>query len=268
MSSKSGQLEESSEFSMVKVITQPHDRYFKEQFSKLEFARSFFREYLPVELLKAVDWNDFRLAPGDFVQKALRNRKSDILYQTTIADRKGYFYLHLEHQRKSDQEMALRIIIYMANIWDRHKKQYPTEKVIPLIIPMVLYQGKSNWTAVSSLHELLQVPDYLESYIPQFSYILTDLTNISDEEIKGEIFVRLALQIMKDVDSPNLMQILEDKLAPLLKKLFESKTGLEYIEAMLYYLSKTSDYLEKDKVIRLFNELPLDRSKKEVIQTS
>ncbi len=36
---------------------------------------------------------------------------------------------------------------------------------------------------------------------------------------------------------------------------------------MLYYLSKTSDYLEKDKVIRLFNELPLDRSKKKVIMT-
>ena len=249
-----------------KEIVHPHDRYFKEQFGKLEFARSFFQAYLPAELLKRIDWRDFRLTPGDFVQKALRNRKSDILYQTMISDRKGYFYLHLEHQRKSDPEMAFRIIIYMVNIWEQHRRQYPTEKTIPLIIPMVLYQGKSNWTAPLSLHDVLNVPDYLKPYVPQFSYILTDLSNVTDEEIKGEGFVQLALQIMKYVDSPDVMHLLEN-LLPLLMELFKSKTGLEYIESMLYYLSETSENLEKDKVIRFFNELPLDKSKKEIIMT-
>lgn len=50
-------------------------------------------------------------------------------------------------------------------------------------------------------------------------------------------------------------------------ELFQSKTGLEFIESMLYYLSETSENLEKEEVIRFFNELPLDNSKKEVIMT-
>ena len=162
--------------------------------------------------------------------------------------------------------MAFRIIIYMVNIWEQHRRQYPTEKAIPLIIPMVLYQGKFNWTAPLSLHDVLNVPDYLKPYVPQFSYILTDLSNVTDEEIKGEGFVQLALQIMKYVDSPDVMHLLEN-LLPLLMELFKSKTGLEYIESMLYYLSETSENLEKDKVIRFFNELPLDKSKKEIIMT-
>jgi predicted transposase/invertase (TIGR01784 family) len=207
------------------------------------------------------------MAPGDFVQKALRNRKSDILYQTRINGRKGYFYLHFEHQRKVDQEMAFRIIIYMANIWEQHQKQYPAEKQIPLVVPVVLYQGEQRWTAPTDLHEMLQVPVYLKPYIPQFSYLLKDLSSFSDEQIQGEIFVQLSLLVMKHIDSPNMRQLFKYKLMPLIVKLFQKQTGLEYIETMLYYLSNTSEYLDQEEVLRLFDESPLDKPEKEIIMT-
>jgi len=47
--------------------------------------------------------------------------------------------------------------------------------------------------------------------------------------------------------------------------LFKSKTGLEYIESMLYYLSETSENLEKDRVIRFFNELPVEKSERRIL---
>ncbi|PCI21653.1 MAG: hypothetical protein COB67_13920 [SAR324 cluster bacterium] len=250
---------------MTKKISNPHDRYFQEQFSRKEFALSFFQENLPSEIRTAVDWKHFQLCSGDFVRKALQNRKSDLLYKTKIKDRDSYFYLHLEHQRKSDPTMAYRILVYMVNILEQNRKQFPKAKEWPLVFPMVLYQGKKEWLAPTKLHDLLRVPKILASFIPQFQYALVDLSRLSDEEIKGKVALRLAMLVMKHIDSPEITSFLHQQLFPLIQQLLEKETGLEYIETMLYYLSNTSDYLDKAEVIEIFQELPDNRTKKVVM---
>ena len=65
---------------MPKRKDSPHNNFFLNQFTKSEFALSFFREYLPAELRKEIEWKSLRLAPGDFVEKALKNMRSDILF--------------------------------------------------------------------------------------------------------------------------------------------------------------------------------------------
>jgi len=100
-----------------KIFTSPHDTYVRGEFGKVELARSYFQTYLPPEIAKLVDWSSLALAPSDFVDKALKNRKGDILYQVTILGRKGYFYLHLEHQRTPDAQMPYRLLVYMVRIW-------------------------------------------------------------------------------------------------------------------------------------------------------
>ena len=130
-----------------------------------------------------MDWSIMHMAPGDFVQKALRNRRSDLLYETRFSGFKGYFYLHLEHQRRPHPDMPFRLLGYMVNIWEQHKKQYPKEP-IPLIFPMVLYQGATSWKVSLSFHEFLEVPHALKPYVPNFTYSLMDLSKLSDEEIR------------------------------------------------------------------------------------
>ncbi|MCP4753003.1 MAG: Rpn family recombination-promoting nuclease/putative transposase [Proteobacteria bacterium] len=123
-----------------------HDGYFRRQFSRLDFAHDFFQDYLPEKIRGNTDWKVLRLAPGDFVGKALRNRRSDILYETKIDGRNSLFYIHLEHQRTSDRKMAYRMLVYMVNIWEQYRVQYPG-KDLPLVFPMVIYQGRTGWTA-------------------------------------------------------------------------------------------------------------------------
>ena len=60
----------------------PHNDFFIQQWSDLKVAQAFFKEYLPASIQVIMDWSQLRLAPGDFVQKALKNRKSDLLYET------------------------------------------------------------------------------------------------------------------------------------------------------------------------------------------
>lgn len=58
----------------------PHDRFFKETFSRLETAASFFQEHLPPPLAAALDWSTLQLEPGSFVDEQLGGQCSDLLY--------------------------------------------------------------------------------------------------------------------------------------------------------------------------------------------
>jgi len=233
---------------MKKKIKLSHSEYFQRQFQRGEFAISFFKEYLPKEITKRIDWVSLRLAAGDFVGKALRHRRSDILYEARIEDKDAMFYIHLEHQRSPHKKMAFRMLIYTVRIWEQFESQYP-KKDLPLIYPMVVYQGKRRWTAPLTIHEMLEVPEYMKPFCPQLTYGLMDLSSFSDEDIQGEIFQRLALLVMRNIDSPDINQLLFDKYLPLLIELVKRKRGVEYIEDMLYYLIYKSQHLDKDLVI-------------------
>ena len=205
----------------------PSQRFFIQQWTDLKVARSFFKEYLPEPIQQIMDWSQLRLAPGDFIQKALQNRRSDILYETRFKGIKGFFLIHLEHQKKPDAQMCYRFLVYLVGICEQHLKQYPKEP-IPIVFPMLLFQGANQqWNAVMSFHDLLQVPEALKPYVPHFQYHLIDLSALSDEQIKGELFLHLFLMVMKHIDSPDMSNYLARVVWPLFEKLFEEEKRIE-----------------------------------------
>ena len=110
---------------------------------------------------------------------------------------------------------------------------------------MVLFQGNqdTNWTAPLSFHEYLQVPEEFAPYLPQFHYALLDLKNLNEQELKGEVLLQLSLLMMKHIDDPQIHDFFFDALFPLFQELEQTKTGLEVLETLLYYLSKANDHL-------------------------
>lgn len=243
-----------------------HDTYFRRQFSKIEFARSFFENYLPPEIRQRVNWKKLRLVSGDFVSKALRNRRSDIVYEIQINNRKGFFYVHLEHQRTVDKEMAYRMLVYTINLWEQYRAQYPG-KPLPLILPMVVFQGPKQWNAALNLHDMLDVPDYFKPYCPQLTYSLMDLPSYTDEEIQGELFNKLALIVMKNIDSPKIAELLFDRFPQLILDLLNSKRGVEYVEDMLYYLFSSSPHIQEEKIIQEIESIQKTKTIKEYVMT-
>ncbi len=242
-----------------------HNGYFQKQFQNIEFAGSYFKEYLPKDVVAQIDFKTLRLAPGDFVGKALRNRRSDVLYEAKIDGRHSLFYVHLEHQRTPNKKM-FRMLVYTVRIWELFEAQYPG-KDLPLIFPMVVYQGKRKWTSPRSIHELLDVPEYLKPYCPQMIYELLDLSSLKDKDIHGELSLRLALLIMRDINSPDINDLLFDKYFSLIVEMLKKKRGIEYIEDMLYYLSYKSEYLDREKTVERLGHYPETNNVREVVMT-
>jgi hypothetical protein len=112
-------------------------------------------------------------------------------------------YLLFEHQSKPPTEglIAERMLSYQVRIWERWRADHPRAKTLPMILPIVMYHGASLWPEPRSFDALLDVPAGLrpvvEPYLVRFTYVLHDLSTISDEELRaGAMRTALAKLVM------------------------------------------------------------------------
>lgn len=149
-----------------------------------------------------------------FVDKWLRPSQSDILWrcQDETGAVRAFFYVLWEHQTKIDVWMALRIFCYMAKIWERWLLALPSEEeeeggkakpkrkrarpALPLIFPIVLYQGKPRWTAPRTLAELAgELPADFRRFFPDFEFHLETLNRPASDFPPG--LAQLGISVMK-----------------------------------------------------------------------
>ena len=80
------------------ILSNPHDRFFKEVFSHPEAARDFLRHYLPPGVVGALNLERLELQKESFIDEDLRSQYSDMLFRTeTAAGGEVQVYLLLEH---------------------------------------------------------------------------------------------------------------------------------------------------------------------------
>ena len=130
-------------------MAQPHDAFFKTVFSDPKSAGIELAHILGPNLAGLVRLDQLTLESASFVDPSLRHRQSDLLFKTTLTNQKPLLvYILVEHQSTSDRWMPFRLLCYMVNIWQNARKQEPEQKSLPLILPVVFYQGKQPWRAV------------------------------------------------------------------------------------------------------------------------
>jgi predicted transposase/invertase (TIGR01784 family) len=61
-----------------------HDEVVKEFLSENETAESFFKEYLPAEIVRNLDFNSLQICKDTFISKKLARYFSDILYRIKL----------------------------------------------------------------------------------------------------------------------------------------------------------------------------------------
>src|SRR5690349_13253939 len=99
-------------------VPQPHDKLFKWTFSQRDHAVGLFRATLPKALVAEIDFSTLRLEKGSYVDRALRSRRSDLVFSARIRGKKLYFYVLIEQQREVQALMVLRMGIYMMRLWE------------------------------------------------------------------------------------------------------------------------------------------------------
>lgn len=226
----------------------PHDRLFRRVFSDPEQAAGEIRLLLPSVVGEAIDWTTLRLQPGSFVDEALEERRSDVLFRADLRGREVLLYLLLEHQSTADPLMPWRLLQYMVRIWDRHLQEHPDRTRLPAIVPLVVHHSEGGWNAPTLFEEIVDLSadllTALRAYLPSFALLLDDLSTERDEALRGRVLIpalgRLALVLLKGSGkSPNGVKELR-RSAALVTEVAEAPNGVAALSALVRYLLEVS----------------------------
>ncbi|GAB6163950.1 hypothetical protein JCM12298_31100 [Desulfothermus naphthae] len=94
----------------------------------------------------------------------------------------------------------------------------------------------------------------LDVYIPDFNYLVYDLSSISDEEIKGTVILKATLMALKYLTTPEPGKHLE-RIFNLFQGLGESNTPLQYLETLLRYIVNATDKIEEKDIKKAIKQI-------------
>lgn len=235
-------------------VQQAHDHFFRESFGRLEIARNYLEEYLPQPVLAQLDLSEMQIQDGSFIDEAMQSHQTDIIYQVHLkSGQPAYAYFLFEHKSYPDKWVAYQLLRYQMRLWEREMKE--TQTLSP-ILPIVLYHGERPWqipTDFASLITTTETRQAFQAYIPNFSYLLGDFSYLSDEEIRGEVWLRVTLSIFRAIFNPQLRQELPT-LIQLVFELTNQNTGLDYIRTILYYLTKATGRVKRQDLRRVLQQ--------------
>ena len=259
------------------MIHNPHDALFKGVLGKPEHARGVLRAVVPAELAEALDWQTLTVRPGNFVDRALREQHTDLLYSAAWRDGgEVLVYFLFEHQSAPPKDglMAYRLLRYQVRIWEQWHAEHPKAEALPMIMPIVLYHGATPWSEPRWFGELLAVPagvrPAVAPYLVQFAYVLNDLSEVSDDELRGRAMLtalaKLATICFKHArTSTDFLKILA-RWMDVAREVVSAPNGLNAMAQVLCYILEVSDHVDKE-ALKVLLEREIGPKAKDTIVT-
>ena len=175
-------------------VSHPHDKYFYSVFSDTRNAAGLLSPYLPQEIARTLRWSTLTHVPGRFVSDDWRGREADLLFSVERQDSGPpvLVYVLLEHQSTPDRWMRLRLLNYCLLAWMRWHREHENEPQLPLIVPVVFYQGAEPWRHDRQFAELVAGAEPDWGWVPRFEHLLIDQTRQNPETVAGAVGTRLA----------------------------------------------------------------------------
>ena len=228
---------------MADEIHHPHDLMVRAVLSDLAEATSFLQRHLPQEVSQALSWSTLKLLEGSFVDEHLRESEADGLYevQHVSGEASVWVYILLEHQSTPDRWMRFRLLKYCCRIWDLSFREYPDQRELPAIVPLVFYQGERRWSYSSEFADLFaeSVRDW--PGVPRFSHGLIDQSGLQPDEVQGELKTQLMQLVMLAAYHPALAWMEQvARLLGLLASLAPSG-GINYVRIFVLYILATQE---------------------------
>lgn len=104
----------------------------------------------------------------------------------------------------------------------------------------------------------MQAPAALRPYTPDFQHLLIDLSACSDNEIRGEVWLRANLLLLKHIFDPDLIHKLPMILG-LLVEIAQQESGLEMLYTLLLYVSTASKHVSEEALFRVVKRVLPER---------
>lgn len=182
------------------------------------------------------------------IDPKLRAFYSDIVFTASVDGHEIFLYVLHEHQSTSDRFMAFRMLRYSMLLVDTFRREHPDAKLLPAVLPFVLYNGQFRWTAPVSFADIIDLPedfkDLLGEHLPRFRFFLDDLSAIDDAAFRARALttmMRAGLILLKK--APYSIDLIADlgSWADVFRRIAAAPNGLDALQLLFEYISTTSD---------------------------
>lgn len=224
----------------------PHDHFFRQSFGLKEVAIDYLRNFLPLSLSEKLQFETIERVEGSFVSRKLRAHISDIIYRCAFKESETVFLTFLfEHKSKPEAYPHVQLLRYILEGWERAIKE---NAALPLIVPIIVYHGKTAWEIKPLSAYFKGWDESLSSYLPSFEYLLTDLSRLDDEVILN-LRARFLINVLLSLKHQGEKRYLLNNVQHLFHRL--DKTGRRdeeknYIEMLLVYMLVTTEFSDED----------------------
>ncbi|MBQ8639939.1 MAG: Rpn family recombination-promoting nuclease/putative transposase [Lachnospiraceae bacterium] len=101
----------------------------------------------------------------------------------------------IEHKSNVDYDVSMQLLRYMSIIWYEYKRERNEKKEgssrkksfrYPLILPIVYYEGSSNWTADLHLRDRISHWELASEFVPDFTYRVIRAHDYTNDELKNK----------------------------------------------------------------------------------
>jgi hypothetical protein len=161
-----------------------HDHSYKLLFAHPQMVRDLLEAFVGGEWLAEVDFDTLERVSSEYVSDDLRARADDIVWRVRCGSR--HVYLLIEFQSRADTFMAVRVLAYVALLYQDliRTRGICVDEGLPTILPVVLHNGATRWRAAENLSSLLQPPPPgLDEFSPNLRYVLIDEGSYDDSEL-------------------------------------------------------------------------------------
>ncbi len=235
----------------------PHDALVKSTFSQPEHATGILRHALPPALVARLDFATLALRSGSYVDEALTERHSDLLFTIlTLQGKPVLVHLLFEHQSTVDPLMVYRLLRYMVRIWDEHVAASPEAKRLPPIVPLVLHHSEKGWTARTAFEDVLDVDaetlGSLLAHVPRFSFVMDDISQETDESLKARAMSalgRLALWCLRHGREPEALVDDLSRWLDLVREVRRAPNGSTAMRSIWQYMLLVSERGKKEEMV-------------------
>lgn len=190
---------------------------------------------------------------GSYLDKGLKEQFTDLLFRVNINNKEGYIYFLFEHKSYKDRMVIFQVLKYMVEIWEGKIKEDKKKRKesglpdtgeikIPIILPLVVYHDKGKWSIKRTLGEMIpsynDLPNSLKRYIPNFEYLLFDLSQWQKEDIKLQSENMIAIKALSKSRYSSKEEAIE-----ILIEAIELINRTEEKDIVTYYVSECIKYM-------------------------
>jgi predicted transposase/invertase (TIGR01784 family) len=239
-----------------------HDSLIKKALENPLIAQEFLSQYLPEEYKALIDLSTIKPEKETYIEESLKTKLSDMVFSVQMHDKtedktnNAFIYALVEHQSYSDYWIAFRLLKYSLLLLERHASG---KNKLPVILPLVIYNGKAKYKAPKNIFELFAYPGIARKTITE-NYNLIDLQAMDDQAIDYGKHLSFLLYTMKHIHERDTLAVIKDAMSRCSRAIVIDKEQ-NYILTRLILWYSDSKVPEKSK--HLLEQLIVDNLPKE-----